>query len=177
MNENDINRHDINGLLLLLLEEHNLLSTRVNLLLKEDLAQTSNIVKDVIIRLINSFSLITKDIDSLTGKLSDYSDFNVNNETIVSNIKSSITIIQRCLQFEDIVQQLIVHSIHLIEQKEKLLINMSDEISEISTEQEYSVRNESLNRIIAAIKKTAEIIDKESPVKQSSLKKGNIELF
>ena len=172
-----MNKYDINDLFFTLLEEHNQLSARVDHLLKEDLAQTSNIINDVIENLIDSFDLINKNLDFLIDNSVIDSDNKVNDETIVSDIKSSINIIQRCLQFEDIVQQLIVHSTHLIEQKEKLLTNISDEIHKISTSQYCTVQNESLIKAIHAIKNSAEIIEKESPVKQSSLKRGNIELF
>ena len=177
MDKYDINCHDINELFFTLLEEHNQLSTRVNHLLKEDLAQTSNIVNDVITNLINNFGLINKHLDSLIDSSQTNPDNKIYDETIVTDIKSSINIIQRCLQFEDIVQQLIVHSTHLIEQKEKLLTNISDEIHKISTSQDYTVQNESLIKVIRAIKKSLEIIEKESPVKQNSLKRGDIELF
>lgn len=172
-----MNKNNINELVFSLLEEHNQLSKRINHLLKEDLAQTSNIVNDVIKNLISSFGLISENLESLIDNTASDSDNRINSEIAVSNIKSSINIIQRCLQFEDIVQQLIVHSTHLIEQKEKLNISISNEILKINSELDHSVQNESLIAIICAIKKSAEIIEKESPVKQSSLKKGNIELF
>lgn len=177
MDKHDKNNQDLKELLITLLDEHNQLSARVNRLLKEDLSQTSNIVNDVIKNLINSFNMINKNLDSLIDNSNANAGNKINDETIIADIKSSINIIQRCLQFEDIVQQLIVHSTHLIEQKEKLLVKISDEIQKISTGQDYTVQNESLIRAIHAIKNSAEIIEKESPVQQSSLERGKIELF
>ena len=177
MDKHDKNNQDQRDLLISLLDEHNQLSARVIHLLKEDLSQTSNIVNDVIKNLINSFNMINKNIDSLIDNSNPDAVNKINDEKIIADIKSSINIIQRCLQFEDIVQQLIVHSTHIIEQKEKLLVKITDEIQKISTGQDYTAQNESLIRAIHAIKNSAEIIEKESPVKQSSLERGKIELF
>lgn len=177
MNKQEVYCRDICKTLIVLLQELNQVSARVNSLLKEDLAQTRHIVNDVINNMINSFDSINGDLDSLTDLDATDTDYKINNEAIIASIKSSINIIHRCLQFEDIVQQLIVHSSHLIEQKEKLLIKISSELQDIDSSQEFTLQNELLIKAIHAVKKSAELIEKESPVKQNSLKRGDIELF
>ena len=127
--------------------------------------------------MIKSFNSINHDLDSLAKLNTDDAGFNLKNKEIITRIKSSMNIIHRCMQFEDIVQQLIVRSSHLIEQKEKLLIKIASELQDVTTDQASTVQNESLIKAIDAVKKSAELIEKESPVKQNSLKKGNIDLF
>lgn len=176
MNKFDPTCHDSNDMLFAILHDLNQLSARINHILSEDLAQTSFIVNDVINHLIKSFNSINRGLDSLSYpgmSESDRKDMEAN----ISSIKSSINIIQRCMQFEDIVQQLIVHSSHIIEQNEKLLVNMTEEIQKINADLDQTNLKESLINIIQAIKTSTELIEKESPVKQNSLKKGNIEIF
>lgn len=176
MNKFDPTYHDSNDMLFTILHDLNRLSARINHILNEDLAQTSYIVSDVINHLIKSFNLINSDLDSLSESGMGSSD-RKNLEATISSIKSSINIIQRCMQFEDIVQQLVVHSSHIIEQNEKLLVNMAEELQKIDIDHDRTNLEESLMNIIQAIKTSTELIEKESPVKQNSLKKGNIEIF
>ncbi|MGH8119797.1 MAG: hypothetical protein ACRESK_04195 [Gammaproteobacteria bacterium] len=96
-----------------------------------------------------------------------------------SEMGSYISKVVRALQFEDIMQQLIGHSRRRAEEIEKMFSSLQERIDDM---QEYDVQKlekvlavlESCHKEIATVK---EALTLANPVKQQTMKKGDVTIF
>lgn len=173
-----------------LAEDLNRLVSRENQILQGELGQVSTLVGDAIKMLVESFNnLIGQVVEQenlvqfIVAEVLNSSDQEVEQLGRISElsqqINQNVASATRSLQFDDIVQQLIIHSHRRTKQMEQLFAGLNKKLSELKVvEPQDSTQiakyleamQEEINRFRVALEKT-------NPVKQTSMGAGKAELF
>ena len=158
-------------------------------LLNEELLCMSRLLHESATNLRQCFTVMGEQLDHQASLLSQRNPavqmerrLDPNKEELLlatSEIGSYISQAVRALQFEDIIQQLISHSRRRAEEIEKMFVGLQDRINDM---QEHEARDpekvlavlERCHQEIATVKEALTIAN---PVKQQSLKKGDVTLF
>jgi len=157
-------------------------------ILQDELKQISTLIRDAIKTLEDSFNSINKQISEqsqLVKSIVDITTVNNNSDDLArlsgltQGIANNIASAVRSLQFEDIIQQLTVHSGKRAGQIEILFSRLGDKLDQLST-----IDPANTDLIMQTIKAMQDdlqnffnVVKKENPVKQNSMKEGKIELF
>lgn len=153
--------------------------------ISDELSQMGSVVSDAIKTLMQSLNSLTghlKQQNELVSSIVLATDEAENAkqqqeyQVLSQMINQNITSVVRSFQFEDIVQQLVVHCGTRSENLEQLFDRINQNVDQLKN----ADKNES-EQILSAMKtdiaKISEDLKKENPVKQTSMGAGGIELF
>lgn len=168
--------------------------TVCNLLMEEqqlqdkELARMCGLLHEAVVELSSCFSIMSDQLVAQSTKLKaqvseqDKIQDTGNISTMLlttQQMNSCITKAVVALQFEDILQQMIVHARQRVEKTQNLLKNLHSNIEKLEDEKytdETDIMN-LLNKCKADIEKTYEALTLSHPAQQQSMKKGDITLF
>jgi hypothetical protein len=164
------------------------LVSREHQVIGDELDQMSALVSDAIKTLVKSFNNLNinmADQSELVKKIvaaaSDGAAKNVDDiqEDFLKHsleMKQNIATTVRSFQFEDIVQQLVVHCRTRSNGMEQLFSRLDKGLAELKVAKgkEASQIMESMSKDVAELR---ELLERENPVKQDSMRAGGIELF
>ena len=179
----------LNDLLHELSNEVSLLVINEQKTLDDELQRISSILQEAVVNLRKCFDVMSTQISQQSAQIRAsmllISAENQENDdfkeilTTTNQISSNVSMAVRALQFEDIVQQLIGHSRHRIDALEKMFREIQDRVNQLSENKvsEYSMILSELEACQLDIKKIKDKLNKQSPVTQSSLEKGDFTLF
>ena len=157
--------------------------------LNGDLARMSNLLREAAHNLRDCFSAMSNQLTEQSAQLrrrqsrgADGKPVSKDIESLLSStneISSHVAKAVRALQFEDILQQMIGHSRQRISQIENVFTLVQKQIEELK-----GVSREEKDRILKVLRicqdeiaEVQQILNVTSPVKQESLKSGDVELF
>ena len=180
--------HDLAG-------DLNRLVSREHQILQGELGQVSTLVDDAIKTLVESFNslngqvaeqetLIQSIVDEfLDSPASDSGDQGVKQLARISElarlINQNVASATRSLQFDDIVQQLVVHSRNRAEKMEYLFAGLYEKLSELQVVEPYN--STQIEKYIEAMQEEIShfrvALEKTNPVKQTSMGSGKVKLF
>jgi hypothetical protein len=186
---------DLRGAIYGLADDLNGLVSREHQILKDELGQVSMLVGDAIKTLVESFNSLneqvteqTELIQSIVAKVSDSQVSDSGNQKseqlariseLNQQINLNVATATRSLQFDDIVQQLVIHSHGRVEQMDHLFVGLYEKLSELKIAEIHNSRQTS--KYIAAMQEEISRIritlEKSNPVKQTSMGAGKAELF
>ena len=180
-NESD----EIQSLLYKLETELHGLFKREHAEIRDELSQMGSVVSDAIKTLmqnLNSLNVHLKEQDELVQKISTGIDRAENEkqfheyQALSKMIGQNITAVVRSFQFEDIVQQLVSHCRTRSDGLELLVDQLNQNVSQLKgcTQDE---NEQIISLMMADIAKARQKLEKENPVKQTSMGAGDIELF
>ena len=171
----------------LIIREHQALNDELNQisLLVRDSAQTIdesfNELKDDIAKQSENVQLASKKLAELETeqKLIQLEHIAKITEEITDKINKNVFTVVRCLQFEDIVQQLVGHSRRRVEKMETLLSRTTKNIEALKINNSGDKESilEALDEIQEDIICVKEELEKENPVRQHSIEAGKVDLF
>ena len=154
-----------------------------------DLARMSNLLKEAAHNLRDCFSAMSNQLTEQSAQLRrrqsrsvDGNPANKDIESLLSStneISSHVATAVRALQFEDILQQMIGHSRKRISQIENVFTLVQKQIEGLK-----DIKQEDKDRILSVLRtcqdeiaEVQQVLNVTSPVKQESLKSGDVELF
>lgn len=157
--------------------------------LNGDLARMSNLLREAAHNLRDCFSAMSNQLTDQSAQLrrrqfrgADGKPASKDIESLLSStneISAHVAKAVRALQFEDILQQMIGHSRKRISQIESvftLVQNQIEDLKDVSREDKDRILNV-LRVCQDEIAEIQQILNIASPVKQDSLKSGDVELF
>lgn len=157
--------------------------------LNGDLARMSNLLREAAHNLRECFSAMSNQLTQQSAQLrqrqsrgADGKPVNKDIESLLSStneISSHVAQAVRALQFEDILQQMIGYSRQRTSQIESVFTLVQNQIEDLK-----DVSREDKDRILEVLRicqdeiaEVQQVLNVSSPVKQSSLKGGDVELF
>lgn len=178
-----------------LTEDLNYLVSREHQILQDELGQVSTLVGDAIKILAKSFNNLNQQVAeqvslvrSIADEVSDSQDPASGDQGVAGldriadisqQINQNVASAVRSLQFDDIVQQLVIHSQRRAEQMEQLFADLHEKILVLKAvdPQNATQITENLEAMQEAISQSRFALDKTNPVKQTSMGTGEVELF
>ena len=178
-----------------LTEDLNHLVSREHQILQDELGQVSTLVGDAIKILAKSFNNLNQQVAeqvslvrSIADEVSDSQDPASGDQGVAGldriadisqQINQNVASAVRSLQFDDIVQQLVIHSQRRAEQMEQLFADLHEKILVLKAvdPQNATQITENLEAMQEAISQSRFALDKTNPVKQTSMGTGEVELF
>ncbi|MEH6543656.1 MAG: hypothetical protein V7721_06920 [Porticoccaceae bacterium] len=165
-----------------LADKLNELVVREQLNLQEELARVSSLIADAADTLTENFTSLNLKIELQSrymrpGYIDE--DREQKLEEVNREIDQNLTETVRSLQFEDIVQQLTMHSRNRAVNMESLFVKLKDRLDGLKTadKSDRGGFNLILNDMQSEIENFRETLDRANPVKQASMHEGRIELF
>lgn len=185
MNKKQDESSEIHSLLYDLEGELYCLIKREHAEISDELSQMGSVVSDAIktlVQSLNSLSGQLKEQNELVQKIASAVDDAESEKqqlayhAVSKMVNQNITTVVRSFQFEDIVQQLVVHCSTRSENLEQLFDRINSNVHELKNVPEGG-SNQILLVMKADIEKISKDLKKENPVKQTSMGEGGIELF
>lgn len=153
--------------------------------IRDELSQMGSVVSDAIKTLMQSLNGLNTQLQKqgqIVQEMASATDAEENEnlhqgyQALGQMVNQNITVVVRSFQFEDIVQQLIGHCRARSEGLEQLVDQLSEDVNVLKN----SSQGDSMQVLSAMQVKIAEVgkkLEKENPVKQTSMGAGGIELF
>lgn len=153
--------------------------------IRDELSQMGSVVSDAIKTLMQSLNGLNTQLQKqgkIVQEMASATDAEENEkqhqdyQALGQMVNQNITVVVRSLQFEDIVQQLIGHCRARSEGLEQLVDQLSQDVNILKN----ASQGDSIQVLSAMQLKIAEVgkkLEKENPVKQTSMGAGGIELF
>ena len=168
---NDLNR--------IVIKEHQIL--------QHELKQISTLIRDAIKTLENSFNCISDQASEqlqLVKSIVEITTVNNSDDLprlseLTNGINKNVANAVRSLQFEDIIQQLTMHSHNRVEQMGLLLSRLDSRLDKLNTldSENTDLMIQTIRAMQDDLQNFCNSVQKENPVKQQSMKEGKIELF
>jgi methyl-accepting chemotaxis protein len=166
----------------------NYLVNREHQIIGDELEQMSALVSDAIKTLVKSFNNLNinmVDQAELVQEIVSAASSEKNNSTdehqqeflkLGQEMKQNIATTVRSFQFEDIVQQLVVHCRTRSNGMEQLFSRLDKGLKQLKmAEKEQAIQI--VNDMQKDVAEVRELLERENPVKQDSMSAGGIELF
>ena len=173
-----------------LADDLNQLVSREHQILQDELGQVSTLVGDAIKILVESFNSLNRQVAEqenlvqlIVAEVLDSNDQEVERlgriSALSKQIKQNVVTATRSLQFDDIVQQLVIHSHHRTEKMEDLFDGLFEKLSElkVAESQDAILVAKYLEAMQEEITHCRVTLGKANPVKQTSMGAGKAELF
>ena len=176
---------EIQSLLYKLEGELHVLIKREHVEIRDELSQMGSVVSDAIKTLmqsLNSLNVHLKEQNELVRKISTGTDRAENKlryheyEALSKMIGQNITDVVRSFQFEDIVQQLVSHCRTRSDGLELLVDQLNQNVGNLKEATQDSAQ-QIVSVMMTDIAEARKKLEKENPVKQTSMGAGGIELF
>ena len=190
MGKGIIESSDLRAAIYALADDLNQLVSREHQILQDELGQVSTLVGDAIKMLVESFNSLNRElaeqenlIQLFIAEVLDSNDQEVEQlgriSALSKQIKQNVLTATRSLQFDDIVQQLVVHSHHRTEKMEELFDGLFEKLSElkVAEPQDATLVAKYLEAMHEEITHCRVALEKANPVKQTSMGAGKAELF
>lgn len=164
------------------------LVNREHQIIGDELEQMSALVSDAIKTLVKSFNNLNinmVDQSDLVEKIVAAANSKIPNSTadnqeefveLTREMKRNIAATVRSFQFEDIVQQLVVHCRTRSDGMERLFTRLDKGLTQLKTAEEKQAIK-IVNNMRKDVADLRALLERENPVKQDSMKAGGIELF
>jgi len=173
------------ALLYSLEEQLHALFQREHAEIRDELSQMGLVVSDAIKTLVSSLNSLSgqlKEQNELMPKIASTSDdgekeqLQQNYQALSEMVNKEITAVVRSFQFEDIVQQLVSHCQTRSDGLEQLVNQLNGNVKKIKKTGQggYESILLTMQTDVARVRKE---LEKENPVKQTSMGEGGIELF
>ena len=156
-------------------------------ILQHELKQISTLIKDAIKTLEDSFNCISDQSSEqlqLVKSIVEITTINNSDDLprlseLTNGITKNVANAVRSLQFEDIVQQLTVHSHSRVEQMALLLSRLGNSLDKLNTidSEKIDLMTQTIMEMQDDLQNFCNAVEKENPVKQHSMREGKIELF
>lgn len=154
---------------------------REHQILQDELNQVAALVEDAVQELGGSFRKLNACVKEQDSIIKEISSDNHNSKLngLSQQVNSYISNMRRALQFDDIVQQLAGHASERIGQMQQLFKALGIDVANLkSIELEKNTQAQTyLMTMLENTNKYRQLLEKENPVKQSSMTVGEIELF
>lgn len=162
------------------------LVNREHQIIGDELEQMSSLVSDAIKTLVKSFNnlninmvdqaeMVQKIVET-QGKEKETSDYQQEFLKLSQEMKQNIATTIRSFQFEDIVQQLVVHCSTRSDGMEQLFGRLDKGLAELKTADKQQSA-QIINNMQKDVAEVRALLERENPVKQDSMAAGSVELF
>jgi ABC-type transporter Mla subunit MlaD len=152
--------------------------------IRDELTQMGSVVNDAIktlVKSLNSLSVQLKEQNELVENIAATDDgagteMQQDYRALSRMIDQNISAVVRSLQFEDIVQQLVSHCRTRSDGLEQLFERLNQDVSKLKNTS-HDESGQILSAMQVDVAKVRKQLEKENPVKQTSMGAGGIELF
>lgn len=188
MSNNKNEPSDTQTVLYGLADDLHYLVTREHQIIGDELEQMSSLVSDAIKTLVKSFNnlninmvdqaeLVQKIVASQAGeKAKQAAECQQEFVKLSQEMKQNIATTVRSFQFEDIVQQLVVHCSTRSNGMEQLFTRLDKGLKQLKTAEKHESA-QIVNDMQKDVAEVRALLERENPVKQQSMSAGGIELF